>query len=85
LKKNKPFFFGGDEQLSVDRVANLLIPLMGAIYGKQQVAELQGDSLTLSESFRAVVRDILTLSTEIVQLDQEIRNKEGNGDTELVN
>lgn len=84
MDKKRPFFLGGEKNLSVDRVANLVIPLMSAVYAKQQLALQEEKELTLSQGFRAVVKDIMSLSHDIVTLDKEIRQKEEE-DSSLIN
>lgn len=73
------FALGRGEHLTMERIANLLIPLMGAIYSKQLLAEQEGEPLELSAAFRAVVRDIFKLSSEVVSLDKELAKRKKDG------
>lgn len=79
------FALGKGESLSMERVANLLIPLMGAIYTKQQLAEQAGTPMELPEAFRAVVKDIFLLSSEVVALDKKISKRKQSVDDDLIN
>lgn len=85
MKKPKSFLFGEKENLTPDRVANLLIPLMGAVYAKQQLALLKDEELSLSDGFRAVVKDILVLSKEVSTMEREVRRRLDDTDPDLVN